>query len=134
MVAPTTQKGNIGLSVFRAAALKKRYITSIADEGAIYDIIVDKQDGKLYRVQVKYRNINEKGIVEVKFSTTLGKGQTTIYNTNNIDALVIYEPTTEKILWIPSGYNNGKNFYVRFIPPKINNTKYITMCDLFEEW
>ncbi len=134
MVAPSTQKGNIGLSVIRAAALKKGYITSVADEGAVYDVIIDKHNGKLYRVQAKYSNMDETGIVAVRFSIIPTNGKTIDYNKNNIDAIVIYEPTTEKILWIPSDYNNGKNFHVRFIPPRNNQKKGIIMCDLFEEW
>ena len=134
MVAPSTQKGNIGLSVFRSAALKKGYITSVADEGAVYDVIVDKHDGKLYRAQVKYKNIRDNGTVEVKFLTIPAKGKKIIYDVNNVDALVIYEPTTEKILWIPSDYNGGKNFSVRFIPPTYNRKKDVVMCDRFEEW
>lgn len=134
MVAPSTQKGNIGLSVFRAAAQKKGYITSVADEGAIYDVIIDKHDGKLYRAQAKYTNMDETGIVAVRFSTTPTKGKKVVYDVNNIDALVIYEPTTEKILWIPSNYNDGKNFSVRFVPPKNNQKKGIIMCERFEQW
>ncbi len=96
MVAPSTQKGNIGLSVIRTAALKKGYVTSVADEGAVYNVIIDKHDGKLYRVQAKYSNMDETGIVAVRFSIIPTNGKTIDYNKNNIDAIVIYEPTRKR--------------------------------------
>ena len=59
-------KGDIGEAAFVLEAAKKGYWTGKMPQGCPYDFVLDKKDGVLHRVQVKYRSIDKAGNVRIK--------------------------------------------------------------------
>ena len=98
----TSDKGNIGEAAFRLWCAKKKYICGKASEKATYDFFLDKNDGKILRVQVKFRTPDKDGRISVKLKPTDSKNNNYFdYTNGSIDAFVIYNSNTEEIALIP---------------------------------
>jgi hypothetical protein len=127
----TTAKGNVGQAAVTLDALKRGYIVSVPSEGASYDLIIDR-GSSLDRVQVKYCTPT-KGIlkipVDVRATTSTG-----FYHSGNVDAMAIYDPTTNKTYWIPSDVLHGTVMTIRTEPTKNNQSHGIRWASDFEVW
>jgi len=93
-----------------------------------YDLILD--DGKLWRVQVKYaggKSSHTEGAVMVALRTWNHKGPTKknkVYSSTEVDALLVYVPRLDKVLWFDAGVFAGKTaLSVRVTPTKSNQRK-----------
>ena len=98
----TSDKGAIGEAAFRLWCAKRKYFCGKAGEKAPYDFFLDKHDGKILRVQVKYRTPNKEDRIEVKLKPTDDHNNNYFdYTNGSIDAFAIYNSLTEKIALVP---------------------------------
>ena len=98
----TSDKGNIGEAAFRLWCAKNKYICGKADDKASYDFFLDRRDGSILRVQVKYRTPNKDGRIEIKLKPTDDQNNNYFdYTSGSIDAFAIYNSVTEQIALVP---------------------------------
>ena len=98
----TNDKGEIGEAAFRLWCAKKKYYCGKASEKAPYDFFLDRHDGKIIRVQIKFRTPNKDGRIEVKLKPTDDKNNSYFdYTNGSIDAFAIYNSATEEIAIVP---------------------------------
>ncbi|MCL6574312.1 MAG: hypothetical protein K6T88_21980 [Bacillus sp. (in: Bacteria)] len=104
----TKSKGDLGVLKAQVDLYEKGYMILLPQtEHAPFDLVVYK-DQNFKRVQVKYRNVNEKGILEVRFSSSYSTSHGTMskyVDKNEIDVYCIYCPQTDKCY-----YFNPKSF------------------------
>ena len=98
----TSDKGDIGEAAFRLWCAKRKYYCGKVSEKASYDFFLDRHDGKILRIQVKYRTPNKDGRIEIKLRPTDKKNNNYFdYTNGSIDALAIYNSITEQMAFIP---------------------------------
>lgn len=98
----TSDKGAIGEAAFRLWCAKRKYICGKATEKATYDFFLDRNDGKILRVQVKYRTPNKDGRIEVKLKPTDDQNNNYFdYTNGSIDAFAIYNSLTDEMALVP---------------------------------
>jgi hypothetical protein len=98
----TSDKGDIGEAAFRLWCAKKKYFCGKANDKAPYDFFLDKKDGKILRVQVKYRTPNKEGRIELKLKPTDDQYNNYFdYTNGSIDAFAIYNSETEQFAIVP---------------------------------
>lgn len=98
----TSDKGAIGEAAFRLWCAKRKYFCGKSDEKAPYDFFLDKHDGNILRVQVKYRTPNKEGRIEVKLKPTDDQNNNYFdYTNGSIDAFAIYNSLTDEIALVP---------------------------------
>jgi len=98
----TSDKGAIGEAAFQLWCAKRQYYCGKSNEKAPYDFFLDRCDGKILRVQVKYRTPNKDDRIEVKLKPTDDKNNNYFnYTDGSIDAFAIYNSLTEQIALVP---------------------------------
>jgi hypothetical protein len=98
----TSDKGAIGEAAFCLWCAKRKYFYGKSGEKAPYDFFLDRHDGKILRVQVKFRTPNKDGRIEVKLKPTDKKNNNYFdYTNGSIDAFAIYNSITEEIAVVP---------------------------------
>jgi len=122
----TRHKGEVAQLRAQLAAAKKGFFCSRPTmEGCRYDLIVD--DGrKLHRVQCKYVGIEKNGIVRVgleKFTGGTKVYTSRTYSATEVDAIIVYVATIERLLWLPPDVWNGKHAVHLRLTPASNNQK-----------
>ena len=95
----SNEKGEIGEAAFALAAAQKGYWAGKMPQDCPYDYALDKGDGKLLRVQVKYRTMTSNS-VSVKLACP-NRTNRTIYSSDNIDFLAIYVNELANVYLIP---------------------------------
>lgn len=104
------RKGELAVLKVQAVALEKGHIVSIPASVARYDLVVD--DGsKLMRVQVKYgggKSSNTENAAVVSLNYTDRKGTENAYDSTDVDALAVYVPKVDKVLWFTPQQFCGK--------------------------
>jgi hypothetical protein len=86
-------------------------------EGARYDYVIEEQ-GKVYRVQVKYAdgktNCRTSGAVYLNLRKQIKKNKNHPYDESEIDALVVYLPKLNKVCWlVPEVFSGKQSLYIR---------------------
>ena len=126
----TNQQGDIGVAKVIADLLAngERLLQPI-DSTCPYDLAIDK-GGKLTRVQVKYRTVNN-GVLQVQLrraSVCYGKPK---YRRNEeVDLIAIYSPTTDACYYIPVEELDGKGaISLRVEPAKNGQRSGIKLAD-----
>ena len=105
----TKNKGDLGVLKVKVDLFEQGYlILNPETEHAPFDIVIYNR-GKFQRVQVKYRNLNIKGVLEIPFrnSYSTSKGVTTkAINKQEIDLFAVYCPQTDACYYFdPSLFN-----------------------------
>lgn len=132
----THQKGEIGRLKVCIRAAELGYTVSVPTVEARYDLIID--DGKkLYRVQVKYADYTGTKVensILIKFKTECrNNGYQKTYCPDEIDAIVVYTPKTDKCYWFGPEHFAGKKFLsLRFAPSKNGQVKRTRLASEFE--
>ena len=125
----TKTKGDLGVLKAQVDLYTKGYMILLPHtEHAPFDLVIYK-DGEFKRVQVKYREVNIKGILEIRFrsvhSSTKGIFSSDV-NKEEIDIYCVYCPDTDECYYFnPKMYN--KSLSLRVETPKNNqlaNIKY----------
>lgn len=100
------EKGIIALCKAEIRASELGFITSRPSYPARYDLIVD-EGSTLHRVQVKYADgIGTHSSASVRLGL-IRRGR--VYTTDEIDYVLVYVPTIDKVLKLPSEVWNGKS-------------------------
>jgi phenylpropionate dioxygenase-like ring-hydroxylating dioxygenase large terminal subunit len=98
----TSDKGAIGEAAFQLWSAKRKYFCGKANEKAPYDFFLDRHDGKILRIQVKYRTPNKEGRIEVKLKPTDDQNNNYFdYTNGSIDAFAIYNSLTDEVALVP---------------------------------
>jgi hypothetical protein len=98
-----------------------------------YDLIID--DGNLYRVQVKYAGGKSpkqcRGVIPVglKKSRKDGRPPLKSYTAEEIDAVLVYLPATDQLLWFGPEIFVGRSFlHIRLEPARNGQKKGCLMA------
>lgn len=130
----SNEKGDIGEAAFSLAAVKKGYWIGKMPQGCPYDFVLDRKDGKLSRVQVKYRTIDKTGVVSIKIVQNTFTNRTT-YSTENIDYVAIYVSDLDKVYLIPiDKITDVTEVKLRCIKSEKRKDKNSRLIFQFEEW
>ena len=128
----TSDKGAIGEAAFLLWASKKMYYAAKAPEKAPYDFFLDRHDGKILRVQVKYRTPTQDSRIDINLRPFINnKNNHADYTNGCIDTFVIYNSVTEEIAMIhlsdiPTNQNVITFLCRESINPKSNNRFFST--------
>lgn len=118
----TKHKGDLGVLKAQVDLYQKGYmILTPQTEHAPFDLVIYK-DNQFKRVQVKYRELNSKGFLDVRFrssySTSAGVISKSV-NKDEIDIYCIYCPQTDECYYFnPKDFLNSINLRVEM--PKNN--------------
>jgi hypothetical protein len=113
------EKGNIGLTETISDLTKKGYYVylPVSDDSPI-DLIVLDNTGNTKRLQVKYRSVNESGLVEVRLRSVVN-GINVPIDTSLIDGWSIYIPEEDVVIYVPKTYvGDKKSFSIRVLEAK----------------
>lgn len=129
----TNEKGNLGLAKVIAELVEMKYSIFLPfTDTTIVDLVIGNNKMELKRVQVKYRKINKRGVIEIPFQTVVN-GKKMDIDKSKIDLYIIYCPDNKKIYYIDiMEYYNSKIVNLRVDKPKQNNIK-ITYAENFEK-
>ena len=106
-----TKKGDYAQLKVETIALEKGYVVSRPSVSTKYDVIID--DGnRLWRVQIKYADgkasHTDNAVIASLNYTDRSKIEHT-YKDSDIDALAVYVPKIDKVLWFLSNQICGKS-------------------------
>jgi hypothetical protein len=96
----SNEKGEIGEAAFVLVSAKRGYWTGKMPQGCPYDYVLDRHDGKLLRIQVKFRSLESNGIVTIKLSQNTFTNRVS-YNESNIDYIAVYVNELDKVYLVP---------------------------------
>jgi hypothetical protein len=125
----TKDKGDVGLAMVIADLTKNGFNVCLPiSEHQAFDLIAANEEGKLCRIQVKYR-VLKNGAVEVPFRSVYSNGQgakAVLNDFSKFDVYAVYCPDVEKIYYYPVSLVGSKTSValLRVIPPK-RKTAYI---------
>lgn len=133
-MAETKTKGDLGVVMVLADALKRGYKVAIpVGEDWDYDSIVLRK-GKLERVQVKYTESDGK-VIHVK-CRSMNNWNIKKYTEKMIDWLAVYDKTSNECYYISSSFmgegRSGMN--IRLMKPKNNQKSLIHLAEDFVNW
>lgn len=128
-------KGNLAELIIAAELTKQGYRVALPYGNAWRaDLIVEK-DGKFLRVQCKYIESDGK-IIRVPCRSACS-WKVTSYTPKEIDWIIVYDRTTERIFYIPSsllGRNGRRQINLRIAPPGNHQKLLIRPASDFEHW
>jgi hypothetical protein len=105
----TKQKGDLGVLKAQVDLYEKGYmILTLNTEHAPFDLVVYKNN-QFKRVQVKYRELNQNGVLEVRFRSSYcnRKGIVTKEtNKQEIDVYCVYCPNTDECYYFDPTFRN----------------------------
>ena len=125
-------KADIARLKIEFRALEKNIICSrpVTECGVRYDMILD--DGKkLYKAQIKYSDskCGWEGSTKVALEKAKGRGVNRPYNSEEIDVLLVYLPSLDKICWFgPEVFVGKSQLYIRY-----QKMKYQTKTSLIAQ-
>ena len=130
----SNEKGDIGEAAFVLASAKKGYWTGKMPQGCPYDFVLDRRDGSLERVQVKFRSMSENGTVNIKLAQNTFTNRTT-YTSQNIDSIAVYVNELDKVFLVPIAKLAGVNEVVlRCVESSKRKDKTCRMITEYAEW
>jgi hypothetical protein len=95
-------------------------------EGTRYDCILDIE-GELYRTQIKYGGClsnHAAGAVTLRLRSNKGQGAARCYSRDEVDALVVYLPSIDRLCFFPQEVFCGKaSLSIRFEPSRNGQAK-----------
>jgi PD-(D/E)XK endonuclease len=119
-------KAEIACLKVELRAMELKAIVSTPRPEARYDRIIDLA-GKLYRVQIKYcdcAGCGSAGSVQLNLRTHYnGKVSAESYSRSEVDAVLVYIPTLDRVLWLKPEVFVGKSTIYLRIKPTANNQK-----------
>ncbi len=136
-MSESNQKGDIGEAAFVLAATKRGYWVMPAPQDCPYDFVLDKHDGKLYRVQVKYRTPGKVGSIAIKRVTHKEHcaANRRTYTADNVDLFAVYIPEPEGVYLIPiTDFDTVDEVTIRVTPPKNNQTAGVRLITEYADW
>lgn len=125
MKITSNTKGQLAVSKAELRAVELGFLPSRPLYDTKYDLVVDKNN-QLFRIQVKYaagNPSNSTGAVVVKLEYEDRQKNVYTYNINEVDALVVYIPTIDKLCYFPKNIFLGKRKLTIRISKSKNNQK-----------
>ncbi|MBJ8004892.1 hypothetical protein BWGOE4_44870 [Bacillus mycoides] len=131
----TKTKGDLAVLKAQVDLYEKGYmILTPQTEHSPFDLVVYK-DGLFKRVQVKYRELNPRGILEVRFRSSYSTANgvaTKEVNKEEIDVYCIYCPQTDLCYYFdPKLFN--KSISLRVDSPKNQQEKKVNFANDYRE-
>jgi hypothetical protein len=121
MELTTNTKGQLAVSKAEIRAFELGFLPSRPLYDARYDLIIDNGQ-KLLRAQVKYADgkpTNSDGSIIVKLEYEDRKKKVYTYNNSEVDVLIVYLPSIDKLCLFPKKVFTGK----RKMSIRINKAK-----------
>jgi len=133
----TQDKGDIGQMAVATDLLKRGYKIALPyGENWSYDLILDRGQGKLERVQIKFTE-SKNDVVMVRcrsISTTKGKvNKIKTYSTDTIDWMAVYDKTTDRCYYLSADELGPGEIPLRLAPAKSGQIKGIRMAEDYLE-
>jgi len=127
MLSAQQRKAELARIKVEARALELGVICSRPSvEGTRYDCILDI-NGKLHRAQIKYCNCasaHSSGAFTVRLRSNPGQGAARCYTSDEVDALLVYLPSVDKICFFPPDVFCGKTaISIRLEPSRNGQSK-----------
>lgn len=119
----TSDKAEVATLKIQLRALEKGAIVSKpVVEGTRYDLVLD-YCGRLYRVQVKYADgESQNGATFVRLTAgSYGKVRFHSYSSIEVDAILVYVPKQDVVLWIEPSLFEGKRSLSFRLQKSLNN-------------
>jgi hypothetical protein len=94
-------------------------------EGTRYDCILDLS-GRLLRAQIKYcgcSSVTSSGAIQLRLISNIGHGAARCYSEDEVDALLVYIPSIDKICFFPQEVFCGKTGINIRLEPALNGQK-----------
>ncbi|WP_078413959.1 group I intron-associated PD-(D/E)XK endonuclease [Priestia abyssalis] len=131
----TKSKGDLGVLKDQVDLYEKGYmILNPHTEHAPFDIVIYK-DSKFKRVQVKYRELNQKGFLEIRFRSSYSTSNgvmTKEIDKEEVDVYCVYCPQTDKCYYFdPKTFTKSINLRVE--TPKNNQLQNVKLADDYRE-
>ncbi len=128
---PTKNKGDLGVLKAKVDLCLKGYLILLPlSEHSPFDLVAYK-DKKFLRIQVKYRSLNAKGFLFVRFSSNFSTSKGYFENPidkTEIDLFCIYCPDTDKCYYFkPEQFKSTVN--LRINETLNNQTKNIHLAE-----
>ena len=129
----SNQLGTLSELAVAAEAAKRGYRVSMPIGDGAYDMILDK-DGKLFRIQVKGRE-PRKGAIAVLFKDPTSTNKAMVYNSTNVDALIVHDRISNRMFWLPATLADTSNSIALRLERSANNqTKGVHLASDYEVW
>ncbi|UTR11293.1 group I intron-associated PD-(D/E)XK endonuclease [Evansella sp. LMS18] len=130
MYHQTKNKGDLGVLKAQVDLYQKGYmILTPQTEHAPFDIVTYK-DFSFKRVQVKYREVNARGNIEIRFRSSYINSSGNInkpVNKDHVDVYCVYCPQTDECYYFnPKKYNNSLTLRINL--PKNSQKENIHMA------
>jgi hypothetical protein len=131
----TKSKGDLGVLKAQVDLYEKGYMILLPQtEHAPFDLVIYK-DQNFKRVQVKYREIKQKGILEVRFCSSYSTSHGTVsknVDKNQIDVYCIYCPQTDECYYFdPKSFHHSISLRVE--TPKNNQLQNVKFAKDYRE-
>ncbi|MEH7223047.1 group I intron-associated PD-(D/E)XK endonuclease [Bacillus sp. JJ1566] len=131
----TKQKGDLGVLKAQVDLHQKGYMILIPHtEHAAFDLVIYKNQ-EFKRVQVKYRELNRNGVLEVRFRSSYcnSKGVVTKEtNKQEIDVYCIYCPNTDECYYFDPQKGN-KSLTLRVDTPKNQQVQNVHLANDYRD-
>ena len=116
----TKEKGDVGVIKIMSDLIDNEFmILNPFTEHSPFDLVAYK-DSKFYRIQVKYRTVNKKGLLEIPFKTSWADkngSHVNYYDLNEIDIFAVYCPDNKECYYIKPD-KDKKSIFLRVKEPK----------------
>ncbi len=130
----TNDKGEIALLKVEIRAAEQGFVVlKPTTSHRRYDIVLDC-GGRFCRAQVKWagsRSIKAAGsfLLDLRKVTRGGQRSKRFYSTDEIDAVLVYLPNLDKVIWLgPEIFHGRETLTIRTAPAKNNQTKKCLMA------
>ncbi|MEW9108000.1 group I intron-associated PD-(D/E)XK endonuclease [Cytobacillus gottheilii] len=131
----TKNKGDLGVLKAQVDLYQKGFMVMLPlTEHAPFDLVIYK-DGSFKRVQVKFRNMNHRGNLEVRFRSSYYKSTGAIskpVDKEEVDIYCIYCPQTDECYYLDPK-NLKESVTLRLTPAKNNQSKLVKMASDFRD-
>jgi len=135
MISETTIKGEIACLKFDEKCLRLGWVSSKPIIECDYDRVVDRKDGKLYRVQIKYAGSSlskSEGVAAARLERGRIASKKKMYH-NEVDAIVAYIPQVDKLCWVNQDEIRGqRSVSLRYGASKNKQSKRCRMAVDYE--
>ena len=125
----TNIKGDIGeLAVMKKYLELGYWVSQPFGDDCPYDLLVDDKQGNIKKIQVKYKQLSDTGVVNVRMLSNTGYPYK-----DTVDIIASYCPDTSKIYVVNlKEFSNEKELSLRTRPPLNGQRKNIHLAEDFE--
>ena len=129
MELTTAQKAMIAMLKLQERALERGATVSLPITDSCRNDAIIEEQGRLYRAQIKYgdrKGASASGAIGLELTSYHRSGKLSYagYTEKEIDALLVYIPRIDKVLWFgPEVFAGRSQIQIRYEPTKNGQTK-----------